>query len=83
MLVAILVGVLSTNRYLELITPPVIKLRSSKFMIFGGSRGGSDTVRHVEFKSAVKIEGKPSEIRKTTSTSTSTSTSTIFVAVSF
>ena len=45
-------------------------------MIFGGSRGGSDTVRRVEFKSAVKIEGKPAEIRKITSTSTTTSTST-------
>ena len=45
-------------------------------MIFGGSRGGSDTVRRVEFKSAVKIEGKLAEIRKITSTSTTTSTST-------
>ena len=42
-------------------------------MIVGGSRGGSDTVRRVEFKSAVKIEGKPADIRKITSTSTTTS----------
>ena len=29
------------------------------FMIFGRSRGGTDTVRRVEFESEVRIEGKP------------------------